>query len=102
MGYRVGMQCFESRELAQDYVLSQVPPLLTENAVIHPVKSGSSWIYQGQIVELSFPECSAVEQIQLGALLAAPVIVLAGLVFAFRGAIWLVNHISKDDGGGDD
>lgn len=95
MGYRVGMQCFESRELAQDYVLSQVPPLLTENAVISPVKSGSSWIYQGHIVELSFPECSQVEQIQLGALLAAPVIVLAGLVFAYRGAIKLIEYLGK-------
>lgn len=89
MGYRVGMQCFSSEEAAYDYVLSQLPPTITNDGqIIRPVKSNQGWELNGQAVHLSFPECDPVEQIQLGIVLAAPFIGLCILV-------WGINMIKK-------
>ena len=73
MGYRIGYQCFVSNEAAHDYLLSQQPPTITaEGLLIRPVKQGQDWYLNGQKIQLSFPECSLQEQIQLGAELARP------------------------------
>lgn len=39
MGYRVGLQCFDSKEIAHDFVLSAVSPvLLPDGSLARPEK----------------------------------------------------------------
>lgn len=85
MGYRVGLQCFSSKEEAHDYVLSQVLPTVTaDGKVVRPYKNGIDWFLNEQKINLSFPQCDITEQIQLGALTAAPLIGLFVLIFGLR------------------
>lgn len=96
MGYRVGSQCLSDNEKAHDYVLSQLPPTITnEGQLIRPVKEGSDWYLSGNKISLSFPECDYVDQIQLGAYLAVSVILLFGLVFFFRLVKKMINDMGK-------
>lgn len=98
MGYRVGYQCFNSSEAAHDYILSQqLPTITSEGQLIRPVKQDQEWYLSGQKIQLSFPECSIPEQIQLGAQLAAPVIVIAVIVFGVKQAINLIKELSKPE-----
>ncbi len=85
MGYRIGWQCFETAESAHNYLLSQQAPIITpDGQLVRPVKQGQHWYLNSQQIQLSFPECSPVEQIQYGAILAAPFIGLFALVWAIR------------------
>ena len=98
MGYRIGYQCFVSNEAAHDYLLSQQPPTITsEGLLIRPVKQGQDWYLNGQKIQLSFPECSLEEQIQLGAELAAPIIGIVSLIFLFRQIYSLIRSMSEQD-----
>lgn len=95
MGYRVGYQCFANHEQAQDYLLSQQLPVITEQGqLIRPVKQGNDWYLNGQKVYLSFPECEISEQIVFGAMLFAPFITLALLVFCINEIKKLVRSIN--------
>ncbi|MBK0396421.1 hypothetical protein [Kingella bonacorsii] len=98
MGYRIGYQCFVNSEAAHDYLLSQQPPTITaEGLMIRPVKQGKDWYLNGQKIQLSFPECSLEEQIQLGAELAAPIIGIVSLIFLFRQIYSLIRSMSEQD-----
>ena len=102
MGYRVGWQCLSDSEQAHDYLLSQAPPAITaDGQLIRPVKQGADWYLGRSKINLSFPECDHISQIQYGALFAVPIIGLVSLVFFFRMAKKLINSMSvggdKDD-----
>lgn len=102
MGYRVGNQCFSSLEQAHDYVLSQIPPTITQDGkIIRPVKNGKNWYLENQQINLSFPQCDIAEQIQLGALIAAPIIGLFVLIFGIRMIRKLIESMTSV-GNGDD
>ncbi|ANW92250.1 hypothetical protein DE8555_1713 [Neisseria meningitidis] len=65
MGYRVGMNCFDTRLQADDYLLSSLPPTVTEEGkIIRPERVGDKWILNGKPVTLSYPKCSNYEQVK--------------------------------------
>lgn len=102
MGYRIGYQCFEQKHEAHDWLLSQQPPLITaDGQLIRPIKQGKDWYLNGQQIDLSFPECNIGEQIQFGAMLAAPFIGLFALIWAFHLAKRLIEYMGAS-GGSDD
>lgn len=85
MGYRVGYQCFTTKELAHDYILSQQAPVVTQDLkLLRPVKHGNEWYFNGQKVELSFPQCDIAEQVEHGILFGLPLILIAILIFGFN------------------
>ena len=87
MGYRVGQQCFNNLEQAHDYLLSQLSPTVTQD--------GKNWFLENQQINLSFPQCDITEQIQLGALTAAPIIGLFTLIFGIRMIKKLIESMSS-------
>lgn len=102
MGYRVGLQCFSTSEEAHDYVLSQFLPTVTaDGKVVRPYKNGKDWYLSEQKINLSFPQCDITEQIQLGALTAAPLIGLFVLIFGLRMIRNLIESMTSI-GNGDD
>ncbi|WP_308019603.1 hypothetical protein [Neisseria mucosa] len=102
MGYRVGQQCFNNLEQAHDYLLSQLSPTVTQDGrIIRPVKNGKNWYLENQQINLSFPQCDIAEQIQLGALTAAPIIGLFVLIFGIRMIRKLIESMTSI-GNGDD
>ena len=96
MGYRVGLQCFLSNEEAHDYVLSQVLPTVTaDGKVVRPYKNGKNWYLENQQINLSFPQCDITNQMQLGALTAAPIIGLFTLIFGIKMIKKLIESMSS-------
>lgn len=102
MAYRVGYQCFLTKEAAHDYLLSQQLPTITQNGdLIRPVKQGEHWYLQGQKIDLSLPECDVAGQIAQGALLSGILIFLAIIVFAIKQIKYLIESISEVGSGHD-
>lgn len=96
MAYRVDTQCLQTTELAHDYVLSQLPPTITSDGqLIRPVKIGTNWYLGDNQIQLSFPECEISEQIQFGAMVAAPLLGLVVLVFGIRMAKDVIQQLGK-------
>ena len=103
MSYRVGNQCLETSELAHDYVLSQLPPTVTaDGQLIRPVKTGQHWYLGENQIQLSFPTCDITSQIQLGAIVAAPLLGLMVLVFGIRTVKRLIEQLGKNGGNSED
>ncbi|EOC20783.1 hypothetical protein NM477_0664, partial [Neisseria meningitidis NM477] len=51
MGYRVGINCFDTRLHADDYLLSSLPPTVTQDGkIIRPERVGDKWILNGKPV----------------------------------------------------
>lgn len=99
MGYRVGLQCFESIEVANDFVLSQTAPVINaEGKLIYPQKVGKEWFLNGDKVVLSFPECSVVEQFSSGVKLASPFLTIFVLIFCFRLVAKFISGMGVHDG----
>ncbi|WP_301912582.1 hypothetical protein, partial [Neisseria viridiae] len=96
------LQCFATTEEAHDYVLSQVLPTVTaDGKVVRPYKNGKDWYLSEKKINLSFPQCDITEQIQLGALTAAPLIGLFVLIFGLRMIRNLIESMTSI-GNGDD
>lgn len=100
MGYRVGSQCVATQLMADDLIFSAQSPLLTETKVLRPVRGQDGWYYEGQKVQLYYPPCSEIEQMQQGAILGGSLIMLFALAYGFRLAIKTVQDLTKV--GGDD
>lgn len=99
MGYRVGLQCFESIEVANDFVLSQTVPVINaEGKLIFPQKLGKDWFLNGEKLVISLPECSVVDQISVGAKVAAPFITIFVLMFCFRLVGKFISAMGVHDG----
>lgn len=99
MGYRVGYQCFSTKEAAYDYLLSQqLPTISADGTLLRPVKQGENWYFQGQIVQLSLPECDIQEQIEMGILMASPFLLLATIVFGFKVIMKLIERMTSVGG----
>ena len=100
MGYRVGLQCLENIEVANDLVLSQTAPFINpEGKLIYPQKVGKEWFLNGEKVLLSFPECSAVSQFADGALIGGSFVMIFVLMFAFRLAAKFISGMGVSDVG---
>ena len=98
MGYRVGLQCFENIEVANDFVLSQTAPVINaEGKLISPQKVGKDWFLNGEKIVLSLPECSVVEQISVGGIVAAPLTIFV-LMFCFRLVAKFISGMGVHDG----
>lgn len=101
MGFRVGHQCVQTQLMADDLVLSAQPPLLTaEGKVLRPVRAEKGWYYEGKPIQLYYPRCSEIEQIEQGAILGGSIIMLFALAYCFRLAIRMIQDLTKV--GGDD
>lgn len=100
MGYRVGLNCFGNIETANDYVLSQIAPVITvDGKIIAPEKVGKDWFLSGEKITLSYPECSVTGQMADGAKMAVPFVMIFVLMFAFRLVGKFINGMGVFDGG---
>ena len=58
MGYQVERICYQTEAEATNVLMTQVVPVIDKDGVLHhPVYNGSAWMYQGQIVQPTFPQC---------------------------------------------
>ncbi|HHK5579007.1 TPA: hypothetical protein ACQUHZ_001923 [Neisseria cinerea] len=93
MGYRVGINCFDTRLQADDYLLSSLPPTVTQDGkIIRPERVGDKWILNGNSLTLSYPECSNFEQIKQGSYVGSTVLILFVVIYGFR----LIINFLKD------
>ncbi len=96
MGYRVGMNCFDTRLQADDYLLSSLPPTVTEEGkIIRPERLGDKWILNGKFVTLSYPECSNFDHIKQGSYVGWTVLILFVVIYGFRLLINFLKDIGK-------
>lgn len=99
MGARVGLQCFQSTEIATDYVVSQIVPVLhSEGYLIAPRKQGKDWFVGSEKIVLNFPECSILEQMSYGSQVAAPFLTIFVLMFCFKLVAKFISGIGVHDG----
>ncbi|CWN00571.1 TPA: hypothetical protein ACJKC4_002163 [Neisseria meningitidis] len=96
MGFRVGMNCFDTRLQADDYLLSSLPPTVTQDGkIIRPERVGDKWILNGKPVTLSYPECSNFEQIKQGSYVGSTVLILFVVIYGFRLLINFLKDMGK-------
>ena len=99
MGARVGLQCFQSSEIATDYVVSQIVPVLhSEGYLIAPRKQGKDWFVGSEKIVLNFPECSILEQMGHGSQVSAPFLTIFVLMFCFKLVAKFVSGFGVHDG----
>lgn len=85
MGYRIGFQCFATKEAATDYQMSMVAPtILSDGRMVYPEKSGETWHYMGQPVNLDFGVCEPMEDFKDGVYIAGLYVGLFALAFLFK------------------
>lgn len=89
--YRVGNECFLTKETATDYQMSKVVPTITADGnLYYPVKRADTWYYQGQQVELSFGECNPETDFYAGVQISGIFVGMFALAFVFKfTARWL-------------
>lgn len=96
MGYRVGANCFDTKLQADDFLLSSLPPTVTEDGkIIRPERVGEKWVINGNQVTLSYPECSNFEQIKQGSYVGSTVLILFVVIYGFRLLINFLKDIGK-------
>ena len=94
MGYRIGWQCFDTYEAATDYQMSQViPSISADGKLLHPVKNGSKWLYQGQEVKPSFGSCAIEQEVQQGIQLGGMLVGLMCIAFCFKLLIKFIHEM---------
>lgn len=85
MGYRVGIQCVETKLQADDLVLSTQSPLLSaDGQVYRPIRVQDGWYYQGNKITLSYPECNPVEQMKAGAEIGGYVLTVCVIAYCLN------------------
>jgi hypothetical protein len=103
VGYRVGIQCVETKLQADDLVLSTQSPLLSaDGQVYRPIRVQDGWYYQGNKITLSYPECNPVEQMKAGAEIGGYVLTVFVIAYCFKLAINLITSLSKITGDSSD
>lgn len=96
MGFRVGMNCFDTRLQADDYLLSSLPPTVTQDGkIIRPERVGEKWVLNGKPVMLSYPKCSNFEQIKQGSYVGSTVLILFVVIYGFRLLIIFLKDMGK-------
>lgn len=99
MGARVGLQCFQSSEIATDYVVSQIVPVLhSEGYLIAPRKQGKDWFVGSEKIVLNFPECSILDQFSYGSKIATPFVLVFVIIFCFRIVARFISSSGVSDG----
>ena len=99
MGYRVGIQCVETKLQADDLVLSTQSPLLSaDGQVYRPIRVQDGWYYQGNKIT----ECNPVEQMKAGAEIGGYVLTVFVIAYCFKLAINLITSLSKITGDSSD
>lgn len=99
MGARVGLQCFQTKESATDYVVSQIVPVLhSEGYLIAPRKQGKDWFVGSDKVVLNFPECSILEQFSYGSQIATPFVLIFVIIFCFKIVARFISSSGFSDG----
>ena len=85
MGYRVGSQCFATKEAAIDFQMSSVVPTITaDGKLVHPVKTGGTWTFSGQTVNLHFGDCDPAADFKEGSSIAAAIAAVMVLAYCLR------------------
>lgn len=98
MGYRVENQCFPTKEMADDYVLSSVRPTLdADGNFSRPEKVQGGWLYKGESYSLSYPECSFKEQFLSGFTVGISFLLLFVVMWGFK---QVRNFITMRNNGG--
>lgn len=91
MAYRVGFQCFQTKEAATDYQMSLVVPIiLSDGTIVYPKKVNDTWQYQGQVINLSFGECDPKQDFYDGLMIAGAFVSLFAFAFIIKFTIKFV------------
>lgn len=104
MGYRVGFQCFNTKEAAMDYKMSLVvPQIIQDGTLTYPKKQADKWTYQGQLIDLSFAECDKKAEFKAGQELAFSFVFVFVSVFVIKFIIkfiyysfWVENTVIEE------
>lgn len=104
MGYRIGFQCFDTKEAATDYQMSLVvPQIVQDGSLYYPIKQGNKWVYQGQEIDLSFGECDKKAEFKAGQELAFAFVGIFAAAFVFKfivkfiySAFWLETDVHSE------
>lgn len=97
MGYRVGNQCFATKEAATDYQMSSVVPIITaDGKLLHPVKTGGTWTFAGQTANLHFGECDPAADFKQGATIAGQIVIVMIVAYCARLLIGFVQNGVND------
>ena len=68
MGYQIGHQCFSNLEEAKNYYFSLVSPTIDSDGHLwQPEYNGKDWVLNGQLLNLSLPECDPLHNFAKGA-----------------------------------
>ena len=83
MGYQVGNQCFESKELAENHYFSLVVPQIKDGQIVQPKKIGNQWQLNGQAINAYLPTCDPAENFRSGAELGLEVFMVMAAMYTF-------------------
>lgn len=98
MGYRVSQHCFATIDSATDFVMSQVvPAILPDGSLVHPVKQGSDWTYNGHVVQLSLPTCDPMSDYKDGQAVGAMICVLMLIAFGIKLSVKMLYRADRAD-----
>lgn len=97
MGYQVGFQCFDTKEAATNYLLSQVPPTVTNNGLLKPIFFNGKWTYEGEAINYGFPMCSAEADFKAGVEISASFVTLCFVAYCVRLVIGMLRMSYKGE-----
>ena len=103
MGYRVGYQCVETQQMADDLILSTQSPFLTaDGQVLRPVRTTDGWYYQNQKIQLSYPTCEPTQQMYEGAKIGGYFLLLIVTIYGIRLIAGMIKDIFRIQGSSDE
>lgn len=98
-GYLVGNQCFNTEAEATNYKMSIVSPVITSDGyLMTPVYSGKYWVFEGERVSLTFPDCNNQDYFNEGVKVASIILVAMVVAYLIRTIIKMIYSMSESRG----
>lgn len=89
MGYQVGLNCYATKQQAENEYFSKVVPVINQDGQLQQMKhTPTGWQLNGQTVQASLPECNPVDNFNDGQQ-------IGWMVFTILLLIWATNMIKE-------
>ena len=89
MGYQVGNQCIADKVQAENHYFSLIVPTVGQDGRLHhPTYSNGQWKLNGQVLQISLPECDPAQNFRDGA-------ELGWYLFGIMAAVYVFGIIKK-------
>lgn len=83
--YQVAQHCFADKADADNYLLSQIVPVITSDGrILKPEYQQGQWTFNGQVLNPTYPPCDIMSRVQEGAFFASFLIPVLVVAFGFR------------------